>query len=49
MSNLIADIEKDDRKYRGKSILNIIENMKRDCVEKLSQISVFNGMHQRMM
>lgn len=35
MSNLIADIEKDDRKYRGKSILHIIENMKRDCVEKV--------------
>ena len=35
MSNLIGDIEKDDRKYRGKSILNIIENMKRDCVEKV--------------
>lgn len=35
MSNLIADIEKDDRKYKGKSILNIIENMKRDCVEKV--------------
>ena len=35
MSNLIADIEKDDRKNRGKSILNIIENMKRDCVEKV--------------
>ena len=35
MSNLIADIEKDDRKYRGKSILNIIENMKRECVEKV--------------
>ena len=35
MSNLIADIEKDDRKYRGKSILNIIENMKRDCMEKV--------------
>ena len=35
MSNLIADIEKDGRKYRGKSILNIIENMKRDCVEKV--------------
>lgn len=35
MSNLIADIEKDDKKYRGKSILNIIENMKRDCVEKV--------------
>ena len=35
MSNLIADIEKDDRKYRGKSILNFIENMKRDCVEKV--------------
>ena len=35
MYNLIADIEKDGRKYRGKSILNIIENMKRDCVEKV--------------
>ena len=37
VAELHKDNEKvaDDRKYRGKSILNIIENMKRDCVEKV--------------
>ena len=35
MSDLIADIEEDDTKYRGKSITNILDNMKRDCVEKV--------------
>ena len=35
MSDLIAEIEKDDTKYRGQSILNIVENMKHDCVNKV--------------
>lgn len=33
MSDLIFDIEKDDNKYRGQSILNIVENMKHDCID----------------
>lgn len=32
MCDLIGDIEEDDTKYRGKSILNIVENMKRNCI-----------------
>ena len=32
MCDLIGDIEEDDTKYRGKSILNIVENMKKDCI-----------------
>lgn len=35
MSDLITEIEKDDTKYRGQSILNIVENMKHDCVNKV--------------
>ena len=35
MSDLIAEIEKDDTKYRGQSILNIVENMKHDCLNKV--------------
>ena len=35
MSDLIVEIEKDDTKYRGQSILNIVENMKHDCVNKV--------------
>ena len=35
MSNLIAEIETDDTKYKGQSILNIVENMKRDCIERV--------------
>ena len=35
MADLIADIEVDDKKYRGKSILNIVENMKQDCIDKV--------------
>lgn len=35
MSNLICEIESDEEKYRGKSILNIVENMKQDCIEKV--------------
>ena len=35
MSNLICEIESDEDKYRGKSILNIVENTKLDCIEKV--------------
>ena len=35
MSNLICEIESDEEKYRGKSILNIVENTKLDCIEKV--------------
>lgn len=35
MTDLVADIEKDDTKYRGKSILNIVENMKQDCIDQV--------------
>ena len=35
MSDLIEEIEKDDTKYKGQSILNIVENMKHDCVDKV--------------
>ena len=35
MSNLIYEIELDDKKYKGKSILNIVENMKHDCIDKV--------------
>lgn len=35
MSNLISDIEADDTRYKGQSILNIVENMKSECVEKV--------------
>lgn len=35
MSNLIYEIELDERKYKGKSILNIVENMKKECIDKV--------------
>lgn len=35
MSNLINEIETDENKYRGQSILHIVENMKRECIEKV--------------
>lgn len=35
MSNLIEEIERDDTKYRGQSILHIVENMKQDCIERM--------------
>lgn len=35
MEDLISDIEKDENKYKGKSILNIVENMKQKCIEKV--------------
>ena len=35
MSNLIYEIELDENKYKGQSILNIVENMKHDCIDKV--------------
>lgn len=35
MINLIGEIESDEDKYKGKSILNIVENTKQDCIEKV--------------
>lgn len=35
MSIIIDEIEVDDTKYRGQSILNIVENTKHDCVERI--------------
>ena len=35
MSALIYEIELDENRYRGKSILNIVENMKNECIDKV--------------
>ena len=35
MTNLVSEIEEDENKYKGQSILNIVENMKRECIEKV--------------
>ncbi len=35
MSNLISEIEMDDTKYRGQSILHIVESMKQNCIERI--------------
>ena len=35
MSNLMKEIETDQDKYRGKSILNIVDNMKQECIERV--------------
>ena len=35
MTNLVYEIEQDEDKYKGQSILNIVENMKYDCIEKV--------------
>lgn len=35
MSNLIYEIEEDENKYKEQSILNIVENMKQDCIDKV--------------
>ena len=34
MTTLIGEIEQDVNKYKGQSILNIVENMKQECIEK---------------
>lgn len=35
MANLIHEIEEDEDKYKGQSILNIVENMKQDCIDRV--------------
>lgn len=35
MSDLIAEIEKDEEKYKGQSILHIVEDTKQDCIDKV--------------
>ena len=35
MSSLIYEIELDENRYRGQSILNIVENMKSDCIDRV--------------
>ena len=35
MSDLVYDIEVDEDRYKGKSIRNVIENMKHNCIEKV--------------
>ena len=35
MLQLINEIAQDENKYKGQSILNIVENMKLDCINKV--------------
>lgn len=35
MSNVVYEIELDENKYRGQSILNIVENTKQECIDKV--------------
>lgn len=35
MSKLIDEIEQDENKYKGQSILNIVENTKRECIDRV--------------
>lgn len=35
MTNLVSEIETDEDKYKGQSILNIVENMKHDCIDRV--------------
>lgn len=35
MANLIYEIELDESKYKGQSILNIVENTKQECIDKV--------------
>ena len=35
MSSLIYEIELDENKYKGQSILNIVETMKSDCIDRV--------------
>lgn len=35
MSKLIDEIESDEEKYKGQSIINIVENMKSDCIDRV--------------
>jgi type I restriction enzyme R subunit len=35
MSELMDEIEREEDKYKGQSILNIVENMKMDCIDRV--------------
>ena len=35
MTNLVSEIEADEDKYKGQSILNIVEHMKHDCIDRV--------------
>lgn len=35
MSTLVSEIENDEEKYKGKSILNVVENMRQDCIDRV--------------
>lgn len=35
MSDLIIEIEKDEEKYKGQSILHIVEDTKQDCIDQV--------------
>lgn len=35
MSDIVYDIEEDESRYRGQSIMNIIEGMKQECIYKV--------------
>ncbi len=35
MSDLITEIEKDEEKYKGQSILHIVEDTKQDCIDQV--------------
>ena len=35
MADVVSEIELDDSKYKGQSILNIIEKTKQECIEKV--------------
>ena len=35
MSNLVYEIETDENRYKGQSILSIVENMKHECIDKV--------------
>lgn len=35
MTNLISEIEQDENKYKGQSILRIVEDMKQNCIDRV--------------
>lgn len=35
MSTLVSEIENDEEKYKGRSILNVVENMRQDCIDRV--------------
>ena len=35
MSTLVSEIENDEEKYKGQSILNVVENMRQNCIDRV--------------